>query len=80
MPIPISSSRASARRSRRASARSKRRRIELRIADLDDATKEFAGRRMNRAIAKAIEGHKVDVVEQTVETAKGVEEAHAWRS
>jgi molecular chaperone HscA len=55
-------------------------RIELRIADLDDATKEFAGRRMNRAIAKAIEGHKLEEVEQTVESAKGVEEAHAWRS
>ncbi len=56
------------------------RRITLRIEELDDATKDFAGRRMNRAIAKAIEGHKLDEVEETVEKAKGVEEAHAWRS
>jgi len=55
-------------------------RIELFSADLDTATKDFAGRRMNRAIAKAIEGHTLDDVEQTVEDAKGVEEAHAWRS
>jgi molecular chaperone HscA len=55
-------------------------RINLRIEDLDEATKDFAGRRMNRAIAKAIEGHKLDEVEETVEKAKGVEEAHAWRS
>ena len=56
------------------------RRITLRIDDLDAATKDFAGRRMNRAIAKAIEGQKVESVEETVEHAKGVEEAHAWRS
>jgi molecular chaperone HscA len=55
-------------------------RITLRIEDLDAATKDFAGRRMNRAIAKAIEGHKLDEVETVVEKAKGVEEAHAWRS
>jgi molecular chaperone HscA len=56
------------------------RRITLRIEELDDATKDYAGRRMNRAIAKAIEGHKLEEVEETVEKAKGVEEAHAWRS
>ena len=44
---------------------------------LDDVTKAFAGRRMNRAIARAIEGKRVDTVEKTVEHAKGVEEAHA---
>ncbi|HEY8090964.1 MAG TPA: Hsp70 family protein, partial [Polyangiaceae bacterium] len=44
---------------------------------LDDATKAFAGRRMNRAIAHAIEGKRVDHVEKSVEHAKGVEEAHA---
>ncbi|HEY6462243.1 MAG TPA: Fe-S protein assembly chaperone HscA [Polyangiaceae bacterium] len=47
------------------------------IEALDDATKAFAGRRMNRAIAKAIEGRKLDAVEQTVKHAKGIEEAHA---
>jgi molecular chaperone HscA len=52
-------------------------RIHVRIEALDDATKAFAGRRMNRAIARAIEGKRLDVVEKTVEHAKGVEEAHA---
>ncbi len=56
------------------------RRITLRIEELDEATKDFAGRRMNRAIAKAIEGRVLDEVEESVEKAKGVEEAHAWRS
>jgi molecular chaperone HscA len=52
------------------------RKIQLRIDDLDAATKDFAGRRMNRAIAKAIEGQRLDAVERTVEHAKGVELAH----
>ena len=52
-------------------------RIHGRIEDLDAATKAFAGRRMNRAIARAIEGRRVDVVEEKVKHAKGVEEAHA---
>jgi molecular chaperone HscA len=53
------------------------RRIELHVADLDSATKAFAGRRMNRAIAKAIEGHALGEVEKSVEHAKGIEAAHA---
>jgi molecular chaperone HscA len=52
-------------------------RIRSRIEALDDATKTFAGRRMNRAIARAIEGKRVDAVEKTVEHAKGIEAAHA---
>ena len=60
-----------------AAAQDDPRRIELRIADLDAATKDFAGRRMNRAIARAIEGHRLEEVERTVEQAKGIEEAHA---
>jgi molecular chaperone HscA len=52
------------------------RRMQLRIDDLDAATKDFAGRRMNRAIAKAIEGQRLDHVERTVEHAKGIELAH----
>jgi molecular chaperone HscA len=52
-------------------------RVHGRIESLDDATKAFAGRRMNRAIARAIEGQRVDAVERTVEHAKGIEEAHA---
>jgi molecular chaperone HscA len=51
--------------------------IHARIEALDDATKAFAARRMNRAIARAIEGKRVDLVEKTVEHAKGVEAAHA---
>jgi molecular chaperone HscA len=47
------------------------------VETLDDATKAFAGRRMNRAIARAIEGKRVDAVERSVEHAKGVELAHA---
>ncbi|MGO9835423.1 MAG: Fe-S protein assembly chaperone HscA [Polyangiaceae bacterium] len=52
-------------------------RIHARIAALDDSTKAFAGRRMNRAIARAIEGKDVGTLEKSVEHAKGVEEAHA---
>jgi molecular chaperone HscA len=52
-------------------------RIQFRIETLDDDTKAFAGRRMNRAIARAIEGKRLDTVEKTVEHAKGIEEAHA---
>jgi molecular chaperone HscA len=53
--------------------------VHVRIEALDDATKAFAGRRMNRAIARAIEGRRVDVVEKSVAHAKGVEEAHGGR-
>jgi molecular chaperone HscA len=51
--------------------------IHARFEGVDEATKAFAGRRMNRAIARAIEGQRVDTVEKSVEHAKGVEEAHA---
>jgi molecular chaperone HscA len=54
-------------------------RVHASIEALDDATKAFAGRRMNRAIARAIEGKRVDAVEKSVEHAKGIEEAHAGR-
>jgi molecular chaperone HscA len=52
------------------------RKIQLRIDDLDASTKAFAERRMNRAIAQAIEGQRLESVEQTVEHAKGIELAH----
>jgi len=52
------------------------RKIQLRIDDLDASTKAFAERRMNRAIAQAIEGQRLESVERTVEHAKGVERAH----
>ena len=47
--------------------------IQNRIDELDHATHEWAGRRMNRAIARAIEGKQVGAVEATVASAKGVE-------
>jgi len=52
-------------------------RIQLRIDDLDQATKAFAGRRMDRAIAAAIAGQRLESVERTVQHAKGIEAAHA---
>jgi len=50
--------------------------IQGAIDDLDRATKSFAGRRMNRAIARAIGGRNVDDVGKEVEHAKGIEHAH----
>ena len=61
----------------RAAAGDDARRIELKVEDLDAATKAFAGRRMNRAIAQAIEGQSLETVEKSVEHAKGIEAAHA---
>jgi molecular chaperone HscA len=51
--------------------------IHAAIESLDHATKDFAGRRMNRAIAKAIGGKNLNEVEKSVEGAKGIEAAHA---
>jgi molecular chaperone HscA len=56
--------------------------IQNRVDELDHATHAWAGRRMNRAVARAIEGKQVGAVEQSVAGAKGVEahiaaEAHA---
>jgi molecular chaperone HscA len=53
--------------------------VHARIDALDEATRAFAGRRMNRAIAGAIGGRRVDLVEDRVKHAKGVDEAHAQR-
>jgi molecular chaperone HscA len=50
--------------------------IHARMEALDEATKAFAGRRMDRAIARAIEGKRVELVEDRVKHAKGVDEAH----
>jgi molecular chaperone HscA len=52
-------------------------RVHSRIEALDEATKAFAARRMNRAIAHAIEGRRIDAIEKSVEHAKGIEAAHA---
>jgi molecular chaperone HscA len=47
--------------------------IQLRSEELDAATHDWAGRRMNRAIQAAISGKALDSVEQTVAHAAGVE-------
>ena len=47
--------------------------IQLRIDALDDATHDWAGRRMNRAIVGAIGGKVLGDVEKSVEHADGVE-------
>src|SRR5262249_22703825 len=45
-------------------------RIQTRIDELDESTHAWAGRRMNRAIARAIEGKRVGDVEESVAAAK----------
>jgi molecular chaperone HscA len=52
-------------------------RVRAAIEALDAATKAFAGRRMDRAIALALQGRRVEAVERSVEHAKGIEAAHA---
>ncbi len=47
--------------------------IESGIAELDRLTHDWAGKRMDRAIAKAIGGKKLDNVEGSVATAAGVD-------
>jgi molecular chaperone HscA len=47
--------------------------IQNRIDELDEATHAWAGRRMDRAIARAIEGKQLGDVEATVAGAKGIE-------
>lgn len=57
--------------------------IQLRIDELDHATHEWAGRRMNRAIQGAIAGKKLGEIEKSVEHAAGVDAhvaAHAGHS
>ena len=54
--------------------------ITARTEALDAATHGWAGRRMDRAVARAISGKRLDEVEQDVATAEGVDahvEAHA---
>jgi molecular chaperone HscA len=47
--------------------------VESAISALDDATHEWAGRRMNRAIQSAIAGKSLGSIEQSVAHAAGVE-------
>lgn len=51
--------------------------IHAALEALDAATRDFAARRMNEAIAVAVRGQNVDAVASAVETALGIEEAHA---
>ncbi len=48
-------------------------RVEAASSALDDATHDWAGRRMNRAIQHAIAGKNLGAVEQSVQHAAGVE-------
>lgn len=48
-------------------------RVQARLDALDDATHEFGGRRMNRAIAQALAGKGVSGVAETVAGARGVD-------
>jgi molecular chaperone HscA len=52
--------------------------VQSAIDALDHATHEWAGRRMNRAVAQAIAGKSVNDIAQTVEHAAGVD-AHVAR-
>jgi molecular chaperone HscA len=47
--------------------------IQNRIDELDHTTHEWAGRRMNRAVARAIEGKQVGAIEASVAGAKGID-------
>lgn len=47
--------------------------VQLRLDALDDATKAWAGRRMDRAIAQALAGQGVDQVAEGVSGARGVD-------
>ncbi len=52
--------------------------VQAAIDALDHATHEWAGRRMNRAVAEAIAGKNVNEIEKSVEHAAGVD-AHVAR-
>jgi len=47
--------------------------INSRLDELDDATKAWAGRRMNQAIARALGGQQLEQVAHSVEAARGVD-------
>ncbi|MBX7193204.1 MAG: Fe-S protein assembly chaperone HscA [Sandaracinaceae bacterium] len=64
------------RRLREAHAGTKHRVIAARIEELEHATHEFAGRRMDRAIRGALAGRDLVSVEETTRDARGIEHAH----
>lgn len=55
------------------------RRLLATIDALDDATHDFAGRRMDRSIQKALAGRDVGAIERDTEHARGIERAHEDR-
>jgi molecular chaperone HscA len=61
---------------RTAHAGSDARRLLATIDALDDATHDFAGRRMDRSIQKALRGASVADVAKDTEHARGIERAH----
>ncbi len=52
------------------------RRLLATIDSLDDATHDFAGRRMDRSIQKALAGRDVGMIERDTEQARGIDRAH----
>ncbi|GAB4201354.1 MAG: Fe-S protein assembly chaperone HscA [Sandaracinaceae bacterium] len=50
--------------------------IASRIEELEHATHDLAGRRMDRAIRGALAGRAVDAVEEATRDARGIEKAH----
>jgi molecular chaperone HscA len=63
-------------RLREAHAGTQHRVIASRIEELEHATHDFAGRRMDRAIRGALAGRAVAVVEDATRDARGIEKAH----
>jgi molecular chaperone HscA len=60
-------------RLREAARKDEHRVIAARIEELDDATREFAGRRMDRAIKSALSGRELTQVEEETASAKGID-------
>ncbi len=63
-------------RLREAHAGDKHRVIASRIEEVEHATHDFAGRRMDRAIRGALSGRDLGAIEETTKDARGVERAH----
>jgi len=63
-------------RLREAHAGDKHRVVASRIEEVEHATHDFAGRRMDRAIRGALSGRDLGAIEETTKDARGVERAH----
>ncbi len=50
--------------------------LSVRIDELDEASHDFAGRRMDRSIQRALAGRDVSAIERDTEAARGIERAH----